>query len=97
MDKYVLELVREKVRLAAPWYIMCAYAYYKQDDPIVSDETFDKLAIILTKAWDQIDHPNKGWITLDMVKAGTFLGDYPEWIESNLEIVRKEHEQDLRI
>ena len=60
---------------------MCAYAYYKEDDPLISDDEFDQLAEFIRKNWDAIDHPHKHLITPGDLVAGTYLGEYPEMVK----------------
>ena len=58
-------------------YLMCSYAYYIEDDPLVSDEEFDQLAQFILENYDAIDHPHKSLVTISDLEAGTYLGDYP--------------------
>ena len=64
-------------------------AYYEQDDPILEDSEFDKLARKILKDWDNIDHRHKDYLTKDMLKAGTYTGKYPPQIEGALQSVRE--------
>jgi len=61
-------------------YLMCAYAYYVEDDPLISDQEFDDLAKFILENYDAIDHPHKGRLTQYDLKAGTFLGKYPSMV-----------------
>ena len=36
-------------------YLMCAYAYYVEDDPLISDSEFDELAKFILENYDIID------------------------------------------
>jgi len=58
-------------------YLMCAYAYYIEDKPLISDGEFDELAKFILKNYDTIDHPHKKLVTKSDLKAGTYLGEYP--------------------
>ena len=40
-------------------YLMAAYAYYVEDDPIMSDWHFDMLAKYLLENYDTIEHQHK--------------------------------------
>jgi len=62
-------------------YLMCAYAYYKQDDPLMPDTDFDQLAKWLLTNYDDVDHFHKHLVTKDDLKAGTYLGKYPERVK----------------
>ena len=72
-----------------PWYLMASYAYYKEDDPILSDAYFDNLAKRMLDAWDEIEHFHKHLITTIDLAAGSYLGDYPERVKGGLEELRK--------
>lgn len=61
-------------------YLMCAYAYYVEDSPLISDAEFDELAKFILENYDAIDHPHKGRLTKHDLKAGTFLGNYPPMV-----------------
>ena len=63
-------------------YLMYAYAYYVEDDPITSDYQFDNLARWLLEHYDSLPpHPHKSLITVDDLRAGTYLGPYPEIVK----------------
>ena len=91
IEKACLDLVDDSINLAVPWYLMAAYAYYEEDDPILDDATFDRLAKKILKDWDEIDHIHKDYLTPDMLEAGTFIGEYPSRIKGALENVRQSY------
>ena len=68
---------------------MAAYAYYVEDDPILSDASFDRMGRKLAEHWKDIDHFHKDHIKMDDLKAGTFLGEYPSRVKYGLEEVRR--------
>jgi NAD-dependent DNA ligase len=70
--------------MLVPFYLMCAYAYYKLDQPIISDDLFDKMAKDLLKHYDKIEHFHKHLITRGDLEAGTYLGEYPERVANGL-------------
>jgi hypothetical protein len=71
-------------------YLMWAYAYYQEDDPLTSDWTFDRLAKWLLEHWDTLPpHPHKHLITKDDLRAGTYLGPYPEIVKACVNQYRK--------
>jgi len=84
-----IDIVDGNINMSVPWYIMAAYAYYEQDDPILEDSEFDKLARKILKDWDNIDHRHKDYLTKDMLEAGTYTGKYPPQIEGALQDVRE--------
>ena len=61
-------------------YLMCSYAYYVEDNPLISDDEFDSLAKWLLENWDNVDHQHKSYITKNDLVAGTILGKYPTMI-----------------
>lgn len=74
-------------------YLMCSYAYYKEDDPLISDAEFDELGKWLLENWDDVDHRHKLYITKHDLEAGTFLGKYPSMVpgavKSYRELIKK--------
>lgn len=63
-------------------YLMWAYAYYVEDDPLTSDHAFDSLARWLLENWDNLpEHPHKHLLSTDDLRAGTYLGEYPEIVK----------------
>ena len=67
------------------WYLMCAYAYYVQDEPMTDDHSFDYLCRTLLENFDDLpDHPHKHLITKDNLKAGTYLGEYPNMLKDSV-------------
>ena len=89
IEKACLEIVDGSINMAIPWYIMAAYAYYIDDDPILEDRTFDLLAKKILKDWDEITHLHKDCLTEDMLKSGTYLGEYPTRVKGALKSVRE--------
>ena len=62
--------------------MMASYAYYVEDDPIISDAMFDQCAKSILEHWDTLDHPHKHLLSKEMLEAGTYLGKYPEIVKS---------------
>jgi len=62
-------------------YLMCSYAYYALDKPLISDTEFDTLAKEILDNWDNIEHMHKHLLTKDMLVAGTYLGEYPNIVK----------------
>lgn len=88
INKACVELCGNNVNMMVPWYLMAAYAYYVEDNPILEDHTFDTLAKRIVVNWDSIEHIHKDRLTKDMLEAGTFLGDYPPQVEGAVSNVR---------
>lgn len=73
------------------FYLMGAYAYYMEDDPIMADHQFDDLAKYLLKHIDDLpDHVHKHLITKEDLRAGTYLGEYPEQVKGALYAWRRQ-------
>lgn len=89
LDDYAAEIFADNINMMVPWYLMAAYAYYKQDDPILSDAFFDAMGKTMLEVWDDIDHRHKHLITVDDLQAGSYLGDYPSIIEGALRELKK--------
>ena len=89
--KACFDLVDDSINMAVPWYLMAAYAYYVEDDPIMEDRDFDLLARKLLKDWDEVEHMHKHYLSKDMLKAGTYIGDYPSRVEGALKSVRNSY------
>tara|TARA_Y100001937_G_scaffold34545_1_gene49324 strand:+ start:1257 stop:1502 length:246 start_codon:yes stop_codon:yes gene_type:complete len=62
-------------------YLMCAYAYYELDKPLIEDFEFDALAKDILNNWDNVQHMHKHLLTKDMLVAGTYLGEYPNMVK----------------
>ena len=88
LDKYAAELFADNINMMVPWYILASYAYYVEDDPIVSDSFFDDMAKTLLTVWDEVEHRHKHLLSKDMLDAGTYIGEYPSIIEGALEDLR---------
>ena len=80
----------ENPNMMVPWYLMASYAYYEQDQPILSDGLFDGLAKRMLECWDDIDHWHKELITQEDLQAGTLLTrDFPGRIKGAVAHLRK--------
>ena len=89
LDSMIKEKIKENVNMAVPLYLMMSYAYYKQDDPIMSDSFFDSMSQTMIACWDDIEHFHKHLIDLEDLKAGSYLGEYPSRVEGGLKSLRK--------
>lgn len=81
IEKACCEIVDNNINMLVPWYIMASYAYYVEDDPLLEDAVFDRLAKRLLESWDTVDHFHKDHLSVDMVKAGTYIGEYPSRVK----------------
>ena len=91
LDSMIKEKIKENVNMTVPLYLMMSYAYYKQDNPIAEDGTFDSIAKLLLENYDTIEHHHKELISKDSLKAGTYLGVYPTIVKDTVEMVRKQY------
>lgn len=89
LDLQCLDSIDHNHNLMVPWYLMASYAYYEQDAPILSDSMFDKLAQKILKNWEKIEHLHKEYLNVEMLKAGTYIGEYPSRVEGGLESLRR--------
>jgi hypothetical protein len=80
LDSYCKKIIKNK-NMLVPWYIMAAYAYYVNDDPIISDALYDSIAKQLLIHYDDINHHHKYLLTKEQLEAGTCLIKYPHIIE----------------
>ena len=69
-------------------YLVCAYAYYVEDKPLIADNEFDELAKSILKDYNAIDHPHKHLVTKGDLEAGTYLGEYPTIIRGAVKSYR---------
>ena len=81
MDNQCIQIVGSNVNMCVPWYIMAAYAYYVEDNPLLEDHTFDHLATKILNHWEDIEHFHKHFLNKDMLTAGTYLGEYPSRVK----------------
>jgi hypothetical protein len=89
LDDYAAGIFADNINMMVPWYLMAAYAYYKQDEPILTDAFFDAMGKTMLEVWDDIDHRHKHLITRDDLQAGSYLGDYPSIVEGAIEELKK--------
>lgn len=69
-------------------YLMAAYAYYVEDEPIMDDHSFDMLAQEILRDWDKWSkHPHCP--TQDDLRAGTYLGEYPSIVRGALDAYQR--------
>ena len=89
LDEYAAEKFAESINLMVPWYLLASYAYYKEDEPILSDSFFDEMGKTMLAVWDDIEHIHKHHIKKDDLRAGTFLGEYPSRVQGGLKSLKE--------
>lgn len=77
-------------------YLMCAYAYYVEDKPLVADHEFDSLAKHILENYDKIEHRHKHLITKEDLEAGSYLGEYPSIVKGAVREYRMETKERLK-
>lgn len=91
VERIFLQTTFFNPNMLVPWYLMASYAYYIEDDPIMSDATFDNMAKNMLQTWSDIKHWHKYLISEEDLKAGTLLNrDFPLRVIGGLNAVRKE-------
>jgi len=91
IEKACIDAIDSNSNMTVPWYLMASYAYYEEDDPIITDGSFDRLAKRILNEWDDISHVHKDFLNKDMLEAGTYTGDYPPQVEGALKSVRQSY------
>ena len=89
MDKeYYQTTARNRHGNPVAMYLMAAYAYYIDDDPIMADYDFDVLAQTILDDYDHYSkHPHCP--TEDDLRAGTYLGEYPNIVRGALDTYKR--------
>jgi NAD-dependent DNA ligase len=81
IEKYCIDVTSDNKNMLVPWYLMASYAYYEEDEPLISDSLFDKLANRLLSSWEDIEHRHKDLLNKEMLRAGTYIGSYPNLVK----------------
>lgn len=89
LDNHVNEIFKDNINMMVPWYLMASYAYYVEDDPILTDNFFDNMGKRILENWEKITHFHKHYISKDELKAGSFLGKYPSRVSDSVNALRK--------
>mgnify|MGYP000459160394 FL=1 len=89
LDQVCIQIVDDNVNMTVPWFLMAAYAYYEMDEPILSDAQFDRLCKLMLKRWDDIEHHHKELISLDNLKAGSYIGHYPNRVQGAIKNLKE--------
>ena len=88
LDEQCIQIISSNINMCVPWYIMAAYAYYVEDNPLLEDYTYDRLATKMINHWDEIEHFHKHFLNKDMLQAGTYLGEYPSRVKDAVVALR---------
>ncbi len=57
--------------MLVPYYLMYSYAYYQENESLISDHEYDNICKQLIEKWDTIKHWHKPLLNLESLKAGT--------------------------
>lgn len=52
------------INLTVPWFLMAAYAYHIEHDPILSDDQYDRMVKRMSDHWSEINHKYKNLISI---------------------------------
>ena len=88
LDKECSDSVDMNINTSVPWYLMAAYSYYVENDPVLSDSRFDRLSRMMLEHWEDIEHQYKERITPSDLRSKTFSGEYPDKIKKGLDSLR---------
>ena len=92
MDNYYRTTANQRHGNPVAMYMMAAYAYYVDDEPIMSDYEFDVLAQTILDEYEHYSkHPHCP--TEGDLRAGTYLGEYPTIVRVALDQYRIKHGQ----
>ena len=76
--------------MLVPYYLMYSYAYYKENESLISDTEYDNICKQIIEKWDNITHWHKSLLTLDALKAGTGYDiEYPNRVISAAKLLIK--------
>lgn len=71
------EAIKANINMLVPWYLSASYAYYDQNESLLTDSYYDEICELLDKHWDEITHRHKYLIEREALSAGTgFSLDY---------------------
>ena len=57
--------------MLVPYYLMYSYAYYKENESLITDSEYDQICQDLITNWNDITHWHKRLLNLESLKAGT--------------------------
>ena len=76
--------------MLVPYYLMYSYAYYKENESLISDTEYDDICKQIIEKWDNITHWHTSLLTLDALKAGTGYDiEYPNRVISAAKLLIK--------
>jgi len=88
LDKEFMDVTDRDIDMLVPWFLMASYAYDVQEEPILSDATYDKMLRRMIDNWDDINHPNKHYILKDDLETGKFRCEYPKRVKDAINTLK---------
>lgn len=89
-DALCKQLTSQNINLLIPWWIMAAYAYDQMDDPIISDDLFDKIAVDIDDNWSIITHRHKDRLDRTLLKSSIAIsGNWPSITKGAVQSLKK--------
>lgn len=83
--------------LLVPWWIMAAWAYEVDDEPIISDALFDEIAQQINTHWASITHRHKERLDRSALKSALAInGKWPPMAKGAVQHLRKAHDDRSR-
>ena len=78
--------------MLVPYYLMFSYAYYKENESLITDSEYDQICRDLITNWNDITHWHKSLLNLDSLRAGTGYDiKYPERVvNAALALIKKD-------
>ena len=64
-------IYHKNLNMLVPYYLMYSYAYYKENESLITDHEYDQICQDLITNWDNITHWHKPLLDLESLKAGT--------------------------
>lgn len=85
LDDLCTAAVDRSVNMLIPWLLIASYAYYHEDESLLSDLLFDRMCKQALERYAEITHPHKRFVSEDALRAGSLYHlrreDYPSVVE----------------
>ena len=64
-------IYHKNINMLVPYYLMYSYAYYQENESLITDSEYDQICQDLITNWNDITHWHKPLLNLESLKAGT--------------------------
>ena len=64
-------IYHKNINMLVPYYLMYSYAYYQENESLITDSEYDQICQDLITNWHDITHYHKRLLNLESLKAGT--------------------------